>query len=76
MSSERDPTPDPDSDTGKEDTPMTRQSDVPAVPGRQKYQSARPPGDYTEDFGGGTIEHPDKGADDDADDASGESRNG
>jgi len=73
MSSEKGSTPDPDRDSEKGDTPMTRQSDVPTIPGRQKYQSARPPGDYTEDFGDGTIEHPVKGADDGDDSASEES---
>lgn len=44
-----------------DDKPETRHEDGPAT-GRQKYPSARPPGDYTEDFGtDGTIDHPVKG---------------
>jgi len=55
---------DVEKDVEKDDAPMTRQSDVDAVPGRQKYRSARPPGDYTEDFGtDGAIAHPVKGED-------------
>jgi|GEM_PF-2858827 len=59
--------PDPTPDSEHDDTPMTRQQDVDDIPGRQKYRSARPPGDYTGDFGAdGTIAHPVKGADEEA----------
>lgn len=56
--------PAPTDDDHQPDTDRTQQTDNP-VPGRQRYRSARPPGDYTSDFeGGGTIDHPVKSGSD------------